>query len=36
MKDGLFEADGSIGVASRQFLQDWMNRYVAWIKQHAA
>jgi chromate reductase, NAD(P)H dehydrogenase (quinone) len=35
-KDGLFEADGSIGATSRKFLQGWMDRYVAWIKQHAA
>jgi chromate reductase len=34
-KDGLFDADGSIGAASRQFLQGWMDRYVAWIKMHA-
>jgi chromate reductase len=34
-KDGLFEADGSIGAASRQFLQGWMDRYVVWVKQHA-
>src|SRR3954454_23771082 len=34
-KDGLFEEDGGIGAASRGFLQDWMNRYVAWVKQHA-
>lgn len=34
-KDGLFEADGSIGAGSREFLQGWMNRYVAWVKQHA-
>ena len=34
MKDGLFEADGSIGAASRQFLQGWMDRYVAWVKKH--
>jgi chromate reductase, NAD(P)H dehydrogenase (quinone) len=34
-KDGLFEADGSIGAASREFLQGWMNRYAAWVKQHA-
>jgi chromate reductase, NAD(P)H dehydrogenase (quinone) len=34
-KDGLFEADGSIGAASRQFLQGWMDRYAAWIKWHA-
>ena len=35
-KDGLFETDGSIGSASRQFLQGWMDRYVAWVKRHAA
>ena len=35
-KDGLFEADGSIGAGSRKFLQAWMDRYVEWIKQHVA
>ena len=35
VKDGLFEADGSIGAASRQFLQGWMDRYVAWVQDHA-
>jgi chromate reductase len=34
-KDGLFDTDGSIGSGSRQFLQDWMNHYVAWVKHHA-
>lgn len=33
-KDGLFDSDGGIGAQSRQFLQDWMNRYVAWVKTH--
>lgn len=36
MKDGLFDADGSIGPASRDFLQGWMDRYVAWVKKNAA
>ncbi|MDE2362784.1 MAG: NAD(P)H-dependent oxidoreductase [Hyphomicrobiales bacterium] len=35
MKDGLFDADGDIGEASRKFLQGWMDRYVAWVKMHA-
>jgi chromate reductase len=35
-KDGLFESDGSIGEASRKFLQGWMDRYVAWVKDHSA
>jgi chromate reductase len=28
-KDGLFDSDDNIGNASHQFLQDWMNCYVA-------
>jgi chromate reductase len=35
MKDGLFDEEGNIGPASRQFLQNWMQRYVAWVKKHA-
>ncbi len=34
-KEGLFDQDGSIGAGSRQFLQDWMDRYVEWVKEHA-
>jgi chromate reductase len=34
-KDGLFDADGNIGAGSKQFLQGWMDRYAAWVKQHA-
>lgn len=36
MQDGLFDDDGSIGAQSREFLQGWMDRYVAWVKKHAA
>lgn len=35
-KDGLFNPDGSIGEGSRQFVQGWMDKYVAWVKRHAA
>jgi len=35
-KEGLFEPDGSIGAASKQFLKGWMDRYVAWVKKHTA
>ena len=35
-KEGLFDADGGIGQASRAFLQGWMDQYVAWVKKHAA
>jgi chromate reductase len=35
-KDDLFASDGSIGEASRKFLQGWMDHYVAWVRQHAS
>ncbi len=35
-KEGLFEADGSIGAASRKFLQTWMDRYVAFVRHELA
>jgi chromate reductase len=35
-KEGLFNADGSIGDGSRKFLQGWMDRYVAWVRSHQA
>ncbi len=34
VKDDLFDAQGNIGPASRQFLQGWMDHYVAWVKKH--
>lgn len=36
MKDGLFEDGGNLGAGSMEFLQNWMDRYVAWVKKHAA
>ena len=36
VREGLFDEVGNIGEASREFLQNWMNRYVAWVKKHAA
>lgn len=35
VKDGLFDADGNIGAGSKNFLQNWMDRYVAWVGRHA-
>jgi chromate reductase len=35
VKDDLFGSDGSIGAGSQKFLQDWMDHYVAWVKQFA-
>jgi chromate reductase len=36
VKDGLFDEAGNIGADSKQLLQDWMDRYVAWVKKHTA
>ena len=35
-REGLFDEAGGVGQASKQFLQTWMDRYAAWVKQHAA
>ncbi len=35
-KEGLFDAEGNIGEASRGFLQGWMDRYVAFLGRNAA
>jgi chromate reductase, NAD(P)H dehydrogenase (quinone) len=35
VKDGLFDDKGNIGAASKDFLQNWMNAYVAWVKKHS-
>ena len=35
--EGFFDGDGNVAVeSSRKFLQNWMDRYVDWIKKHAA
>ncbi len=34
VKEGLFDKDGNIGSDSKQFLQDWMDQYLAWVKKH--
>jgi len=33
-KEGVFNADGSLGVGIKKFLQGWVNQYVAWVKTH--
>jgi chromate reductase, NAD(P)H dehydrogenase (quinone) len=35
VRDGLFDEAGDIGTASKKFLQNWMDHYVAWVKKHA-
>lgn len=34
VKDGLFDENGNIGPDSKNFLQNWMNRYAAWVSKH--
>jgi chromate reductase len=34
-KEGFFDGDGNIGAASREFVQGWMDKYVAFIRAHA-
>lgn len=34
VREGLFDEDGNIGAASKDFLQNWMDQYVAWVKKH--
>jgi chromate reductase, NAD(P)H dehydrogenase (quinone) len=37
VKEGFFDGDGNVAIeSSRKFLQNWMDRYVDWIKKHAA
>jgi chromate reductase, NAD(P)H dehydrogenase (quinone) len=33
-KEGLFDKAGNIGADTEQFLQNWMDRYVAWVLKH--
>ena len=33
-REGFFDAAGNIGTESRPFLQGWMDRYAAWVRQH--
>jgi chromate reductase len=36
-KEGLFDGKGHIGAEdTRKFLQGWMDKYAAWVKQHSA
>ncbi|MDB5866543.1 MAG: NADPH-dependent reductase [Betaproteobacteria bacterium] len=35
-KEGLFDDAGNIGAGSKTFFQGWMDRYVEWVKKHAA
>jgi chromate reductase len=34
-KEGFFESSGEVNAKSREFLQKWVDAYVAWVKAHA-
>jgi len=34
-KEGLFDDKGHVAEGSKQFLQGWVDKYVAWINDHA-
>lgn len=34
-KEGFFDAEGNIGPDSKKFVQNWMDKYVAWVKKQA-
>ncbi len=36
MREGMFNADGSVGEGSQAFLQKWMDTYTAWIRKFNA
>lgn len=36
VKEGLFDSAGDIGSTSKAFLQNWMDLYGAWVKDHVA
>ena len=36
VEEGLFDEAGNIGPDSREFLRNWMDRYIAWVKKHTA
>jgi len=35
MREGMFDDEGNIGPASRQYLQNWTDHYAAWIRKYA-
>ncbi|MDD2467194.1 MAG: NAD(P)H-dependent oxidoreductase [Desulfobulbus sp.] len=35
-KEDFFDAEGNIGADSKDFLQTWMDRFVAWVKRQTA
>lgn len=36
VRDGMFDEQDNIGAGSKEFVQKWMDAYVAWVKRHCA
>lgn len=34
VRDGMFDEQGNLGEASKKFVQNWVDHYVAWVKKH--
>lgn len=34
-KEGFFDNDGNIGETSKNFIQNWVNSFVDWVKKHS-
>lgn len=35
IKEGFFDDAGNIGPSSKEFIQNWVNKYVDWVKKHS-
>lgn len=35
-KEGMFDDAGGIGAGSREFLKNWMDRFLAWVDKHGS
>jgi chromate reductase len=35
VRDGFFDEAGNVGAGSAKFLEGWMARFLAWVRQHA-
>lgn len=34
VREGMFDEQGNLGEASKKFVQNWVDHYVAWVKKH--
>lgn len=36
LRDGMFDTSGGLGESSKKLLQNWVDRYVSWVKKHCS